>query len=365
MDLKRLVNTSLAIAFLVLLVASIVFQHENQKRVEAQASNHMKTMLMLRESVLRSYLDSLRSEILLWSDQDVVIGLMSTMQDAFDVKGREGPTALGESSAATIRSDLSSLESVDERIGSFAAHHDYYDLFIINPQGDVLYTVAKESDYATNLLDGPYADSGLGRLFRSLVNEPARKHVAFEDFSNYAPSKGAPAAFIGSRVYLGDEWLGVYAVQIPAQPINEIMQFSSGMGETGETYLVGRDGLMRSDSRFFSESSVLKTTVASASVAKAFSGESGIDIVRDYRDASVYSAYQPFDFEGTRWAILAEQDVEEVVAPAKETLQSIAVGFGLITLVGISLRFALLRIVTPASLAAFLGLSLIDSSDDA
>ena len=365
MNIRRSVNISLAIAFVVLLVAGFVFHRENQRRVEAQASSHLRTMLMLRESVLRSYLESLRSEMILWSDQSVVFGLMRTMQDAFDEHGRAGIVAVGELPATALRAGVSDTESIDERVARFVAHHDYYDIFIINTQGDVLYTVTKEADYASNLINGPYADSGLGRLFRSLAGEGTRNQVAFEDYSNYAPSHDEPAAFIGSRVYSGDEWIGVYAVQIPAQPINEVMQFSSGMGETGETYLVGDDELMRSDSRFFAESSILKTTVSSSSVAKALSGETGIEIVEDYRGIPVYSAYQPFDFEGTRWAVLAEQDLAEVVAPAEDTLKSMAMGFGLLILVGLLLRFMLLNVVIPASLAAFLGLALMDSADDA
>jgi len=363
--MRRSINISLVIAFVVLLLLGVVFHREQQKRVEAQASGHLKTMLMLRKSVLQSHFESLRSEMILWSSQAVVVDVLRLMQSAFDRQGRAGLAAAGALPASALRAGVSDTESIDKRVARFAAHHDYYDIFIINSNGDVLYTVAKEAASATNLIGGPYADSGLGRLFRSLMSEGTRDQVAFEDFSNFAPSNDEPAAFIGSRIYSGDEWIGVYAVQIPTRPINEIMQFSSGMGETGETYLVGDDGLMRSDSRFFSESSILKTTVTSPSVAKALSGEVGIEIVEDYRGIPVYSAYQPFDFEGTRWAVLAEQDVAEVVAPAKDTLKRMAMGFGSIVLFGILLRFILLHIVVPASLAAFLGLSLMDSIDDA
>jgi methyl-accepting chemotaxis protein len=122
---------------------------------------------------------------------------------------------------------------------------------------------------------------------------------------------------------------------------------------------------MRSDSRFLSESSILETTVSSPSVAKALLGETGLEIVEDYRGVPVYSAYQPFDFEGTRWAILAEQDVAEVVAPAEDTLKSMAVGYGLIVVVGLLLRYMLVNVVIPASLAAFLGLAFLESTDDA
>ena len=78
----------------------------------------------------------------------------------------------------------------------------------------------------------------------------------------------------------------------------------------------------------------------------------------------MYSAYQPFDFEGTRWAVLAEQDVAEVAAPAKDILKWLAMGYGLIILFGLLLRFVLLHVVVPAALAGFLGLSLMDSIDD-
>ena len=365
MSLRRSVNISLAIAGVLLLLAGVAFQRKEQQRIERQASGHLRTMLMLRESVLRSHLESLRSEMILWSNQKVVIDLMRRMQTAFDRQGKAGLVAVGELPASALRAGVSDSESVDERVARFATHHGYYDIFIINTKGDVLYSVAKEEDYASNLIDGPHADSGLGRIFRNLTGEGTRDQVAFEDFSKYRPSNDEPAAFIGSRVYSGDEWIGVYVVQIPAQPINEIMQFSSGMGETGEAYLVGDDNLMRSDSRFFSDSSILKTTVASPLVAKALSGETGLEIVEDYRGIPVYSAYQPFDFEGTQWAILVEQDVAEVVAPAQEIFEKLAMGFAIIVLVGLCLRYVLINVVAPATLAALLGLTLMDSIDEA
>jgi methyl-accepting chemotaxis protein len=364
--MRRSLNISLVVGFVALLLAGVVFQRDQQKRVEAQASGHLKTMLVLRESVLRSHLESLRSEMILWSSQAVVVDLLRMMQAAFDRDGLAGLAAVGARPATAMRPDIANpdSESIDDRVARFAAHHGYYDIFIINTRGDVLYTVAKEDGDHTNLVDGPYADSGLGRMFRDLMANGTQGQIVFEDFSNYGPSNNEPAAFIGSRVYSDNEWIGVYAVQIPSQTINEIMQFSSGMGETGETYLVGDDGLMRSDSRFSSESSILKTTVASPSVARALSGEVGIGIVDDYRGIPVYSAYQPFDFEGTRWAVLAEQDVAEVVAPAKDILKWMAMGYGLIILFGLLLRFVLLHVVVPAALAGFLGLSLMDSIDD-
>jgi hypothetical protein len=367
MKLKRSLNISFIVAFLVLVVAGGLVHREQQKRVENQASAHLKTMLMLRESVLRGYFESLRSEVILWSSRSTVINIMLIVADDFNRRGKSGRDEIGETDVVAVegivRDDGSN--TLDERAKQFAAHHRYHDAFFISKEGDILFTVAKEKDYGTNLLDGPYADSGLGRLFRNLVIADDRDQVIFEDFSEYAPSGDAPAAFIGSPIYSDEELLGFYALQIPVAPINEIMQFSAGMGETGEIYLVGRDGLMRSDSRFSEASAILKTAVSGSTVDGALAGEIGIAVVEDYRSVPVLSAYRPFDFEGTRWAVLAEQDVAEVKTPVSETLQWILVGYGALLVVGALLRFMLLNALVPAALAALLGFSIMDSVDDA
>jgi methyl-accepting chemotaxis protein len=367
MNLKRSVNMGFVIAFIVLVFAGGLVYREQQKRIERKASAHLTTMLMLRESVLRSYFESLRSEVILWSNRSTIVDIMLRVTADFDRRGKASLDEIGRTDIGTLQGALKDSGSslLDERAKRFAAHHRYYDVFFISKEGDILYTVAKEDDSGTNLVDGPYADSGLGRLFRGLLEADERDQVIFEDFSAYSPSGGEPAAFIGSPVYSGNRRIGFYAVQIPAAPIDAIMQFSAGMGETGEIYLVGRDRLMRSDSRFFEESSIMKTTVSGVTVGNALEGEIGIAIVDDYRGTPVFSAYRPFEFEGTRWAVLAEQDVAEVYAPLAETLQAIVIGYFVIFVVGALLRWMLVHAVFPAALAAFLGFSLLDSADDA
>ena len=226
----------------------------------------------------------------------------------------------------------------------------------------MLYTVTKEADYGTNLLHGPYADTGLGRLFKTLITSP-EDTIVMEDFSHYPPSDNEPAVFLGARILADGEFIGVYAIQIPEQPINNIMQFSAGMGESGETYLVGEDGLMRSNSRFFDTSTVLESKVTASTVGKAFTGQTGIEIVNDYRGIPVYSAYRLFEFEGIRWAVLAEQDVAEVREPMIEARIWLAGAFVLLCAMVLMLRFMLIRIVVPSSLAALLGLTFVQMDD--
>ena len=137
--------------------------------------------------------------------------------------------------------------------------------------------------------------------------------VDFSDFARYPPSNDEPAAFAAHAVRKGDGLLGVFAVQIPAEPLNELMHFTQGMGETGETYLVGSDGLMRSQSRFTDEPTLLATRVENASVRDGLKGQTGAYIVPDYRGIPVLSVFSPVDFGGQKWVLLAEIDEAEVL----------------------------------------------------
>jgi hypothetical protein len=131
------------------------------------------------------------------------------------------------------------------------------------------------------------------------------------------------------------EPLGVLALQLPTDHIQAIMQFDAGMGDSGETYLVGKDGLMRSDSRFSSEPSTLKVTVNTEAAERALTEQQGVMITPDYRGVMVLSAYDSLKFEGFRWAILAEIDHDEIFRDAAESYPQVAGLMALIYALGL------------------------------
>ena len=200
------------------------------------------------------------------------------------------------------------------------ANLEFYDVFVVNQQGDVVYTAAKEADYRTNLVNGPYAASGLGNLFSQVRQGNSFASV---DFAPYAPSNNEPAAFIGKPISVeGERWM--VATQLSIEGINSLMNLRSGMGESGETYLVGSDMRMRSDSfldpanhsiKASFAGSVEKNGVSSLSVKRALSGETDLNIVNDYNGNPVISAFAPVDAYGHRWAIMAELDKAEAEMP--------------------------------------------------
>ena len=112
--------------------------------------------------------------------------------------------------------------------------------------------------------------------------------------------------------------LGVLAMQVPTDRIRAIMHFTGGMGESGETYLVGQDLLMRSDSRFSAKSTILDARVDTDTVRRALNGESGASFTDDYRGVRVLSAFTFLDIDDIRWAVMAEIDDDEILSAGEE-----------------------------------------------
>ena len=226
----------------------------------------------------------------------------------------------------------------------------YYDLFLINYKTkDIVYSVFKETDYGTNLQTGAYSQSGLAEVVEKVLHKPTPGKIEISDFRAYRPSYEAPAAFIAAPIYSGSNLIGILAIQIPINQINQIVgndedSKGSSLGQTGENYIVGSDNLMRSVSRFwleekeqfktdikergtseatismmeFSDSTVGLQEVKTPILQSALSGEEGIDITKNYRGKEVLVSYAPLNLKGVEWVIFSEMETEEAFAPLRK-----------------------------------------------
>jgi class 3 adenylate cyclase/HAMP domain-containing protein len=133
-----------------------------------------------------------------------------------------------------------------------------YDLFVVSESGWVVYTAAKELDFATNLVEGPYATTNIGRLFRQVLSEHRKGHVKLSDFAFYAPSGGEPAMFIATPVYAGHKLVAVLIGQVSTSELSRTMNGdkswqTDGLGTTGFAYITDSSKLLRNDHRAFVE----------------------------------------------------------------------------------------------------------------
>ncbi len=231
-------------------------------------------------------------------------------------------------------------------IRSYLEKFGYYDIFLVDHEtGDILYTVFKEVDFATSLLTGPYRGTNFASAFRAARGATDKDYVRLVDFAPYAPSYNAPAAFIASPIFDGEEQVGVMVFQMPIDRINDIMtsrqEWSKvGLGQSGETYIVGEDYLLRNQSRFLIEdstnyyrairdaglppdtidrirnlgSAVGLQRVRTEGTEAALLGETGTRIFPDYRNVPVLSSFKPLAIRDVNWVIMSEIDVAEAFA---------------------------------------------------
>jgi len=246
--------------------------------------------------------------------------------------------ALGSKHLLDMGDDDSDYSMYHERLHPIIRHYleefQLYDIFLVDSKtGNIIYSVYKELDFGTSLKDGPYADSALGKAFNKANQADEQDAVFLTDYQRYTPSYEAPASFISSPIIYNKKKLGVAIFQLPVDRLNKIMAERTGLGETGETYLIGPDKLMRSDSFLDPDNhSVLASfsdpsngKVDTEGVRLALSGKTGEEVFTNYTGKSVLSAYTPVKVLGLDWALLAEIDEAEINAPIHSLLWTIGI----------------------------------------
>lgn len=235
-----------------------------------------------------------------------------------------------------------------QRFRRILERYHYDDILLIDPEtGDIVYTAYKQTDFATNLFAGQYSRSNLAKVVNKVIAAKEYNDFQLVDFQSYRPSFGIPEAFLAAPIFEGKELIGVLAIQISANQINQIVTNNNswsqdGLGKTGKVYLIARDLTMRSTSRFFVEDPegfykslsfsdyVLKdeiekiksygTTITvlkidSPSANAAVEGKEGTRILLDHRKIQVLSSYAPLRIGSLLWGIIAEMDLSEAYAP--------------------------------------------------
>jgi methyl-accepting chemotaxis protein len=298
------------------------------------------------------------------------------------------PNPLGSKGALDRASDGSRYSELHGNVHPFLRtalrQFGLYDIFLIEPRnGTIVYTVFKELDFATSLVNGPFTRTRLGDAFRQswALDKPGM--VALSEFGEYLPSYNDQAAFLGTPIFDGNRKIGVLVVQVPIDKINSVMTHEGkwkerGLGDTGETYLVSAaDGTPRSVARRAVEDiDGFTRSVEAAGFAKGLAnavkakgtsiglvpiktlatqevfekGGGGFSLYPNYANTPVIGAYAPLNVLGLRWAIIAELQATEAFAPVTRVREKVVVwstGIAVALLgLGLLIAFSLLRSVT-------------------
>lgn len=256
--------------------------------------------------------------------------------------------------------DGTTYDSLHERyhpvFRAFQREFGFYDLFLIEPEGaHIVYSVFKEVDFATSLRTGPYSQTNIARAAVAALEADEPDAAIFIDFETYPPSYYAPAAFVSSPVVEDGQTIGALVLQMSIDRLVEITTgdgswAQEGLGSTGEAYVVGADGLMRTDNRLLLndpqqyleqlaaatggqdadlaeierlQTSILKVTAPDELYAAAIAGEGSAGQAINARGAEVFYASAPIDTGAFDWAVVAEKQTSEALAPARQLLLAV------------------------------------------
>ncbi len=258
----------------------------------------------------------------------------------------------------------------------------YYDLFLIDIEtGNIVYSVYKETDFATSLKEDTYRSSNLGKLYQKIKNTQDHGNVQQVDYDFYRASYGAPASFFGSTIFDENKKpIGIVAIQLSNEKTSNIMTGNKGwkkqgLGDTGESYIVGADYLMRTDARLLSstekfkqghcyatqaignlliggdnaqkicelKTSILLQKVDSPIISKALSGQTGTAEIKSYSGKKALAAYAPLQVGQVKLVIVSQIDLAEanqpIVAFQKELGISAVIQASVITFLAMTLAY--------------------------
>lgn len=205
---------------------------------------------------------------------------------------------------------------------AFADKYGFFDIYFVDAEsGAVVFSVFKDLTFATSLLEGPYKNTQMAAVFQG-ANTMSQGEMLMADYERFGPAWGSPASFVATPVFDGFERLGVVMFQMPPQQINDIMLERAGLGETGETILVGQDYLMRCDSFLDSEKHSFYASfdfpetgkVDLPSTRAVFEDmETGVMTLQDYLGNEAIIAYTPLEVHGITWCLNAKMNTSEAL----------------------------------------------------
>jgi methyl-accepting chemotaxis protein len=319
--MRRLVFLFLgAVLTPIIILSCFVFYHAKAS-LNAAASDKLSVVTEIRKSQVLNYFKERLEDVRVLAESEDVRQVLKQLNNYSELtKENENKMIFHESFSVNSELYANICKSVDPFFKKYMEGYGYNNIFLMcKKEGYVVYAAKRNREVGTSLKTGPYKNSVLAKLWENVIKE---EKLLAEDFAVYEPT-GETVIFIAAPVF--DEKGGlsaVIALQISADQVKEIMKRRKGMGETGRTFLVGEDFLVRSYSVSETPLTVMKDKIATPAVHKALNGQAGTELIQHdsgLRFLSSYSRVGLKELEGISfdWAIVSEIDEAEAVAPIR------------------------------------------------
>jgi methyl-accepting chemotaxis protein len=294
----KLIGAFLLVGLVPLATVGMLGLETAEFSLEAESFAKLQAVQAIKTKQLRGFYRDRVNDVTTLAANFLVQGAFIELNGAMDMAGGVASGELAGRGQFDYRAPDDYREIHELYFDTFRKYTEQYGyedmLFLSSEQGDISFSVSKQSDFGTRTSE---TESSLREVWRRAAEQG---EVALSDIGLYSPAGGAPAQFVAAPIRMEGHVLGVLALRISMSALNEIMQSREGMGATGETYLVGQDGRMRSDSFLNPETHSLVASLAgdpvgngvdTEAVRLALAGGTGAGVINDYRGEPVLSAY--------------------------------------------------------------------------
>jgi methyl-accepting chemotaxis protein len=319
--------------------------------LRSSAETNLSTMASERARQVSTYLQSVEADLAATAQSEATIQALRDFGSAW-IQFKTDPTAEVRRLYVDENPDKTNLAAL-ETLGTTNAYdvthtrfhagfrnqlaaRGYRELYLFDLKGFLVYTVNKRADYGTSFAEGgPYAATPLGQVVTQALAFETKEELAFADFAPYEPTGALPASFFAKPVFNAQgRKIGVLALELPSERLDDVIGDRTGLGETGEVIIAGSDGVLRSDSVFTDGSDALVTPFAGPLLETALAGTPAIGEMSDYRATDMLVATAPIATRGQPWAAVAVMAKEEVLAPvANMRNMMLLIGAGLLAIV--------------------------------
>ncbi len=311
---KKIIIVFISVGLITIIADSLIADYIFRKTISENADKQFFIDLKKKKTGIENYLNETKKKIKTESK-------FYAVQDLFKIlENYHKETGINKNESYPVEAEKyrTLTKKYHDYFSEYIKENYYYDVFFICAEhGHVMYSVAQENDFGTNLSVGKYKDTHLAKLWKEVVS---KKETIITDYQPYAPSGGQQALFVGTPILANGKMIGVLAVQISTKKTNKIVTDTDKLYQSSETYIVGKseDGKFRlkSDrtvkkgkigdekSDFITNLCINKKEIGK----KTKKGSLGI---------LEYDYYMPLKIKGLQWGLFITVSIDEVLEPVK------------------------------------------------
>ncbi len=320
------------------LVVGFLYSYWTEKSLIEKSFDNLTTIQTIRKGQIENHFGRSFVDIRLLADSERIYNFVRQIGPYREKMVASSPSGLFDTSSAEYRALVGGIA---KQLQDYAYLNGYSDLYLVDADyGNIVYSVQNQGDNGKNLRHSSLKSSALAEVWNEVMASSA---TVISDFSPYAPAEGREVAFIGHPVtnLLGEK-IAVVILRFNENLISTITESRKGMGQSGESYLIGREknggGFeFRSRLTTMGEGKYvigydLGRDLAYWQDAVESGNAGGHGVYTDSAGKTVLVAYDKLNIEGLDWYLISKIDKYEVTAPLRRIYRNLAIFVAFFTL---------------------------------